>query len=224
MNHAARLYNATTHFCVCRLNNLSLILLSTLVMYSGQIYANRAPVVSLLENRQKNVVMQQWDLSCGAAALTTLLNFQHGFQLTEKEVALELVNRPEYIENPELLKIKEGFSLLDLKRFVERRGYRGEGFGQLTLENLLDMAPLIIPVEIDGYNHFVVFRGKAGNRILVADPAWGNRTLMVDTFMDAWIKFPEFGRVGFSVSRPDTIADLASNLLIPNDLDFVMLR
>ena len=69
-----------------------------------------SPVRSFLELRQRNVVMQEWDLSCGAAALATLLNFQHGMGLTEKEVAIELINRPEYIENPELLKIKEGFS------------------------------------------------------------------------------------------------------------------
>ena len=37
----------------------------------------REPVQSLLEYRQRNVVIQKWDLSCGAAALATLLRYQH---------------------------------------------------------------------------------------------------------------------------------------------------
>ncbi len=38
----------------------------------------RGPVKSLLEMRQERTVIQEWDLSCGAAALATLLNYQHG--------------------------------------------------------------------------------------------------------------------------------------------------
>lgn len=45
------------------------------------------PVRSLLEMRRHNVVVQEWDLSCGAAALTTVLNYQHGDPVTEREVA-----------------------------------------------------------------------------------------------------------------------------------------
>jgi predicted double-glycine peptidase len=46
-----------------------------------------APVRSLLEMRQQNVVVQQWDTSCGAAALATLLRYQHGLDAAEKEIA-----------------------------------------------------------------------------------------------------------------------------------------
>jgi len=182
----------------------------------------REPVTSLLEYRQRNMVVQKWDLSCGAAALATLLRYQHGVQVTEKEIAASLINRPEYIQNPELLRIKQGFSLLDLKRYVDQTGLVGDGFGGLDLENLLEMAPVLIPVRLHGYNHFVVFRGVASRRVLLADPAWGNRILMVDDFMKAWIELPELGRVGFTVnsgSRP-----LAENRLAPGALDFVMLR
>ncbi len=184
-----------------------------------------SPVRSFLELRQRNVVMQEWDLSCGAAALATLLNFQHGMGLTEKEVAIELINRPEYIENPELLKIKEGFSLLDLKLFVDRRGLRGEGFGGLTLDDLVEMSPVLIPVSFEGYNHFVIFRALAGNRVLVADPAWGNRTLMVDQFIDAWMDFGDIGRVGFVVSAEvKSSGKKPNNRLLATELDFVMLK
>jgi predicted double-glycine peptidase len=180
------------------------------------------PVKSLIEMRRDKVVMQQWDLSCGAAALTTLLNYQHNDLVTEKEVANALMSRPEYLKNPKLVNIRQGFSLLDLKRYVESRGYKGTGYGKLTLDDLLKKAPIIVPVNIFGYNHFVIFRGIYGNRVLLADPAWGNRTMLVDQFEKIRIDFPEIGRVGFSVSRLDGFE--APNRLIPKASEFVMTR
>ena len=182
----------------------------------------REPVTSFLELREKNVVLQEWDLSCGAAALTTLLRYQHGVDVTEKEVATELIGRKEYLENPELLKIKQGFSLLDLKRYVDKRGFLGEGYGGLTMENLIALAPVLIPINLDGYNHFVIFRGVAGKRVLVADPAWGNRVMKKDTFLQSWIDFDDLGRVGFVVEPPEGRETLTS--LLPTALDFVMIR
>ncbi len=80
---------------------------------------------SLAELRQHRVVMQEFDISCAAAALCTILNYQHGERLTEREIALSLIDREEYIEQPELIRLRQGFSLLDLKRYVDGRGYEG---------------------------------------------------------------------------------------------------
>jgi predicted double-glycine peptidase len=172
--------------------------------------------------RRENVVIQKWDLSCGAAALTTMLNFQHQDMVTEKEVATALMGREEYIKNPRLVNIRQGFSLLDLKRYADERGYEGIGYGKLTLDGLVKKAPIIVPLNLLGYNHFVVFRGIKGNRVLLADPAWGNRTLLVEQFENAWIDFPKIGKVGFSVARTDGVS--TPNLLEPKADEFVMLR
>lgn len=180
------------------------------------------PVRSLLEMRQDRVVVQEWDLSCGAAALATVLNYQLGDPVSEKEIALGLIRRAEYVEDPRLVVHRQGFSLLDLKRYVEQRGYAGIGFGQLELTDLVERAPAIVPVDFNGYNHFVVFRGIRGNRVLLADPAWGNRTLTLDEFEEAWLTYPEFGRVGFVVTRRD--GTQAINRLAPRPDDFVFLR
>ena len=179
-------------------------------------------VKSLQEMRHENVVVQQWDLSCGAAALTTLLNYQHDDPITEREVAIGLMNRAEYIKNPLLVRMREGFSLLDLKRFVDGRGYQGIGYGKLSFEHLLEKAPIVVPIDTKGYNHFVIFRGMHGNRVLLADPAWGNRTMLVKTFQNSWIEFPEIGKVGFVVARGD--GTLPLNRLAPNLDEFVMLQ
>lgn len=198
------------------------LLLVFFVLVSWLNNSQARQVMSLLEMRQKNVVVQKWDLSCGAAALTTLLNFQYDDPITEREVAIGLMNRAEYIKNPHIVRIREGFSLLDLKRFVDGRGYQGIGYGKLSLEQLLEKAPIVVPIDTKGYNHFVIFRGMHGNRVLLADPAWGNRTMLVKTFQDSWIEFPEIGKVGFVVARGD--GTFPQNRLAPNLNEFVMLQ
>lgn len=184
----------------------------------------RAPVRSLLELRQQNVVIQKWDISCGAAALGTLLNHQHDDAVTEKEIARSLMKRDEYQLNPELVKLKQGFSLLDLKRYVDDRGYLGTGFGKLTLEDIEARAPIILALYIHGYSHFVVFRGRRGNRVLLADPAWGNRTMTLDRFLDVWTELPRIGRVGFTVEDPGADSEAMHHRLIPRDEEFLFLN
>ena len=180
------------------------------------------PVASLIEIRERNVVVQEWDLSCGAAALATILNYQHGDPVSEREIATGMMSRTEYLANPMLVRSRQGFSLLDLKRFVDRRGYNGIGLGQLTLEHLVVRAPMIVPINVYGYQHFVVFRGTLGNRVLLADPAFGNRTMVRSDFENAWIDFAEIGHVGFLVARKDGL--IPPNRLEPKPGDFVTLH
>ncbi len=187
----------------------------------GSALAESRSVRSLLEIRWENVIVQEWDLSCGAAALATILNFQHSDPVSEREIALGMMAREEYLENPLLVRIRQGFSLLDMKRFVETRGYNGVGLGKLSFEDLLENAPLIVPINLHGYQHFVVFRGTLGNRVLLADPAYGNRTMLRSRFEQAWINFPKIGHVGFIVKRRDNL--IPPNQLAPTPGDFVTL-
>jgi uncharacterized protein len=180
------------------------------------------PVKSLLEMRQEGVAIQNWDLSCGAAALGTVLKYQYDDPVSERDIAKALIGRDKYLNNPALVKAQEGFSLLDLKKYVDARGYMGIGYGKLELDHLIERAPIIVPIGANGYNHFVVFRGSWGNRVLLADPAWGNRTMTLDEFEDAWITYPESGRVGFVVAESDGTEP--ANRLAPRPDDFVFLR
>jgi uncharacterized protein len=65
-----------------------------------------------------------------------------------------------------------------------------------------------------------VFRGIWGDRVLLADPAWGNRVMSVEGFEDAWLDFPEFGKVGFVVQRRDGVEP--PNRLAPKPGDFLI--
>jgi hypothetical protein len=44
----------------------------------------------------------------------------------------------------------------------------------------------------------VVVRGRRGDRILMGDPAFGNRTLTADAFLKVWTS-----RIGFVLYRPN---------------------
>ena len=182
------------------------------------------PVRSLLEMREERVVVQEWDLSCGAAALATLLNYQLGDSVSEKEIALGLIDREEYLKDPNFVRFRQGFSLLDLKRFVDGRGYKGVGLGKLVVDDLLTAAPVMVPVNFNGYNHFVIFRGMVNtasgkSRVLLADPAYGNRTMPLHKFEAAWLEHPDLGHVGFTVAERG--GETLPNRLAPSTSDFV---
>jgi predicted double-glycine peptidase len=180
-----------------------------------------SPVRSLYEQRQEKVFLQQYDLSCGAAALATVLNYQHGEPVNERQVAIGLISRHLYLANPDILRRREGFSLLDMNRYVRRLGYDGEAAGRLSFEDLVARAPAIVPVSLYGYSHFVVFRGVLGSNVLLADPAFGNRTLGAQRFIDAWIAYEAFGHVAFTVHRRDTLTP--PDRLSPSAADFPIL-
>jgi uncharacterized protein len=232
--------------------------LTACIVYFPQFAEGSRPVRSLLEARHEHVVLQKWDLSCGAAALATLLRYQFRENVTEQEIARALMRRNEYIDHPELIRLQEGFSLLDLKRYVQfyrtkfmnsnatkyknkrarshllnrsssartlltHRGqiYKGDGLGQLDFNDLVERAPIMVPVNALGYNHFVIFRGVFGDRVLLADPAWGNRTMTRDKFERMWIDYGgTVGHVGFVIERLD--GHKPPNRLEPKPEELVM--
>ena len=153
---------------------------------------------SLLELRRNNVVIQHWDLSCGAAALATLLDYQQGERLPEMTIVQAMLHRTD----PLKVQHRGGFSWLDLKRFVESRGYSAAGYEDMSLDDVAASAPLIVPIRVfsrlPDSHHFVVLRGIKGSRVVLADPAWGNRTISVSEFERVW-----FNHSGFVVERRD---------------------
>lgn len=184
-----------------------------LLMPSATAVADSSPVRSLLEMRQANVVIQQWDLSCGAAALATILTYQLGHPVSEKHAAQGMLRRTD----PLRVRHRGGFSLLDMKRYAESRGFRADGYARLSLEDLRKLAPLIVPVNLEGYDHFVVFRGVAAGRAVLADPGFGNRTVALDDFEKAWN-----GRIGFVV-QPGR-ASAPGNRMPPRKTDLLAVQ
>ncbi len=140
-------------------------------------------VRSLQEMRQKNVIRQRWDLSCGSAALSTLLTYDLNARTPETEIIVWILHRTD----PVKIQSRGGFSLLDLKRFAQAQGFTAEGYADLSLDDLSELGgPAIVPVRVKGYDHFVVFRGLVQDRAVLADPAFGNLTVPVSRFLGMW--------------------------------------
>jgi hypothetical protein len=140
-------------------------------------------VKSLSEIRWNKLTRQGWDMSCGAAALSTMLTYHHDRPFSEMAITLSILKN----SDPALVRKRGGFSLLDLKRFVSAVGLEGLGYGDMTLEDLEAFSiPVILPIRIKELDHFVIFRKRLGNHILVGDPAFGNLSLPADRFLEMW--------------------------------------
>jgi predicted double-glycine peptidase len=143
----------------------------------------RHPVRSLLEIRQEGVIVQKWETSCAAAALATVLTFSQNDPVSEKLVAQGMLRSTDPIK----VKVRGGFSLLDMKRFVETRGFKGAGYKGLSMEDFLTLQNPIVPIDFHGNPHFVVVRGlNTAGEVHLADPAFGNHAMSVETFQSVW--------------------------------------
>lgn len=139
-------------------------------------------VTSLREARFKATVNQQYDFSCGSAALATLLTHQYGYPVSEQEIFQEM-----YAAGDQQKIRHAGFSLLDIKLYLEKRGFSADGFW-LPLEKLeAAKLPAIVLINDKGYHHFVVIKGIRDNRILIGDSATGVRAVERQQFEAIWV-------------------------------------
>jgi predicted double-glycine peptidase len=157
-------------------------------------------VKSIKDLRDENVVKQQFDYSCGAAALATLLRYGFGDDATERDVLVKLWEL--LSEEEKEISAREGFSLLDLQRVAHARGYKAEGF-RLEPKYLDKLrGPVIVFIEPRGYKHFAVLRGMKDDRVYLADPSRGNIRMPAYTFLESWIQ--EGGKGIIFVVEPKT--------------------
>ncbi|HYE35313.1 C39 family peptidase [Methylocaldum sp.] len=138
-------------------------------------------VTSFAERRFKTILKQQYDFSCGSAALASLLSFHYEDTVGELEVFADMW------EHGDQQKIqKQGFSLLDMKRYLERRGYKADGY-KFGLERLVQTkVPAITIINNKGYLHFVIIKGANSATVLLGDPAVGLKRVDLQTFREVW--------------------------------------
>lgn len=138
-------------------------------------------MTSLKEARFRNTIRQKYDFSCGSAAVATLLTYQYAYPIDE-QAAFDVM-----YSNGDRRKIsREGFSLLDIKRFLASRGFVADGF-DVPLEKLDEEGiPAIVLIDERGYHHFVVVKGYKDGRVLIGDPARGTRSMSKRRFDDMW--------------------------------------
>ena len=148
-------------------------------------------VVSIREARYAGLVPQQTDFSCGAAALATLLKYLYRMETSEARVMAGMLG----VADPEVVR-NRGFSLLDIKHYVQTLGMRGRGYNLNIRQLEHTRIPTIALLDIKGYKHFVVLKKITPEHAYVADPALGNRVLPRTDFLAGWngVVFAVIGR------------------------------
>ncbi|CAA7623927.1 C39 family peptidase [Magnetospirillum sp. UT-4] len=138
-------------------------------------------VASLREARFRGVVRQERDYSCGSAAVATLLTHHYRRPITEAEVFTAM-----YAAGDQETIRRQGFSLLDMQRYLATLGLKADGY-RVGLDKLIDVGvPAITLITIRGYSHFVVIKGVEGGDVLVGDPAMGVRAVPRAEFESQW--------------------------------------
>jgi predicted double-glycine peptidase len=142
---------------------------------------------SYKELKERNVVMQKLDYSCGAASLATIFRYYWGADVTEATF-LNLI--PKLKLTPEEIKdrVENGLTLTDLRDMANLAGYQSS-MGKVKFEELAEAkVPLIVGITIRKHDHFAVFRGTDGYYTYLADPIRGNIRVPICEFQEQWQK------------------------------------
>ena len=155
----------------------------------------------------ENVVRQHTDFSCGAAALGTVLKYAYGMNVDEPEIIEGMYK----VSNPEIAR-QRGFSLLDMKNYLTTIGMEGVGY-RISYKSLYRVrVPVIVLLNMGGYEHFVVVRKATPDGVYVADPALGNQTLPSDLFRNDWQYQVIFAVIGKDYQRDNVLVSLEKPL------------
>lgn len=139
------------------------------------------PVVSMQEKRWHKIARQQYDYSCGSAVIASLLTYHYEMPTTEIESFTAMYNAG----NQEKIR-SQGFSMLDMKAYLDSLGLNASGF-RISLDELNQVGvPGITMISINGYRHFVLIKGIEKDRILIGDPASGIKIYKRSRFEKMW--------------------------------------
>ncbi len=133
----------------------------------------RVPAQSWQALRNAQVVKQDFDYSCGAASLSTILNFQYG-QMVSEETLLKAFDKT------------DAASFADMARVLPQFGFKGVGVALDYAQLAKLKIPVVVYLRYRGDDHFSVLRGIDAERVTLADPSWGNRTFYKADFMAMW--------------------------------------
>ncbi|NIY91055.1 C39 family peptidase [Vibrio diazotrophicus] len=135
------------------------------------------PVKSYSEVVFGKVLRQKYDFSCGSAALASLLSFHYDMPSEEQDIFQSMFDKGD-----KKLIEQQGFSLLDMKMYLESVGLKSDGF-KLNLDKIRKLGvPGITLVNFDGYLHFVVIKGMNDGFVILGDPSRGTMKMKYERF------------------------------------------
>lgn len=149
-------------------------------------YIIRYHIWSYKELKERQIVMQKQDYSCGAAALATIVRYYWGDNVGEEKflnILLQIRTEAELRD-----RVQNGLTLTDLRDIARKAGYEATmgkvGFGELAEAKV----PVIVGITIRGHDHYAVFRGTDWSWAYLADPIRGNIRVPCNEFVGMWQK------------------------------------
>jgi uncharacterized protein len=147
----------------------------------------REYVWSFKELRERQIVMQKLDYSCGAAALATVFRYYWGADVGEENF-LRMIPKLNLTIEEIKDRVENGLTLTDLRDMANLAGYQSS-MGKVKFEELAEAkVPVIVGITIRKHDHFAVYRGTDGYYVYLADPIRGNIRLPICDFEKQWQK------------------------------------
>ncbi|MDB5996018.1 MAG: hypothetical protein JWP42_3154 [Pseudomonas sp.] len=171
------------------------------------------PIQSIRERKFADLVQQKTDFSCGAAALATVLRQAYWLDVTEDQIIEGMLEH----SDQNLVRV-QGFSMLDMKRYVESIGMRARGY-RVAPETLSDIKiPVVVLLDIRGYKHFVVMQKVDRGWVYIGDPVLGHKRFKVEDFVKGWNGII-FAVIGQGYDKNNALLDPPMPLTAKNRLD-----
>lgn len=142
--------------------------------FYSQSLAGKIPIKSWKSIRDEGIVKQDYDFSCGASSLATVLNEYYGKNVTEIFL-LKAMSKESGMASFE-----------DMQKTLPSIGFRAHGFSA-NFEQLLKLEmPVIVYLRHRKNDHFSVIRGIDEKTVWLADSSFGNQTLSRSQFLEMW--------------------------------------
>jgi len=171
-----------------------------------------------IEWRNRNIVMQKRDFTCGAAALATIAKYYWDDNVDEDLFlrALDEILTDEEIQD----RIKNGLAMSDMRRAAVKVGYQAV-VGKTSFDKLMGVkVPVIVGIKPGGYKHFVVYRGVVADWVFLADPIRGNIHMPIWEFREQWQE-----NAVLVIHKPGRkVKDFSALSLTEDDLNFQELQ
>ncbi len=158
-------------------------------------------VMSWAEIPFRTIVRQQYDFSCGSAAVATLLTHHYGRPTAEQHSFAAM-----WKSGDQAIIQKSGFSMYDMKLYLQSIGLNAEGY-RLSLDDFAkSKRPAIVLLDLRGFKHFVVVKGVRGDTVLVGDPIRGLEHYSKKEFTKYW------NGIALAIVKDKKISDPLFNL------------
>ncbi|EAJ2825158.1 peptidase C39 [Campylobacter jejuni] len=167
-------------------------------------------VKSYQEIKNEKVVRQNYEESCGAASLATLINTLDDNNLTELDLLKTMSGQKLYTDM---------VSFADLNDAVKKLGYESKSYkvDRKILENIISV-PILAKIEDDPrFPHFVVIINHKGNYLQILDPSYGEYISSKREFYSVWDRYNK-GGFALVVNPKKQLKDYKLNL--PKSLNF----